>query len=209
MPLTHEEHETLVSAFAEGEEERRMVSEFIAGATFPPGSVELRMTDRKTGESTGRVAAAVVVEREPDPALAELFRLRAELTHEAFDKQYSARPQWATFFNHRRGLALVRLELMVRSPVPSVHRFLLLPGPNRPALTLATQGALMFLLPLDIALQSDRLGAYQVLGDALPVGQAVGNQVASVKAALELEEFAFERPRNRRERRAAAKGARR
>jgi hypothetical protein len=209
MSLTHKEHETILSAFAEGEEERRKVSEFIAGASFPPGTAELRLTDPETGERTGQVAAGIVVERNADPALAELFRLRAELTHEAFIEQYSVRPQWASCIGRQRERALVRLELMVRSPVPSVHRFLLLPDPNRGALTLATQGELVLLVPLDIALQSERLGAYQVLGDALPVGQAFGNQVASVKASLALTESDIQRRPNRRERRAAARGSRR
>src|SRR5437773_5207385 len=122
MPLTPAEHRLVLAAFAVDEQDERRLSEFIAGATPPPATYALYETDARTGRATGAAVCAIVVDVDEDPVLAELFALRAELTEGEFLDRWDVRAQWSALSEPGCAEALVRLELLVRAPRPSLHR---------------------------------------------------------------------------------------
>jgi hypothetical protein len=206
VPLTHRDRETILRGLAFNEEQRKALSEFIAGATFPLGTLEFGLTDPATDRPAGIGGCAVMVERDDDPALAELFTMRSEIAEQEFFASFGGFANWTAWLCGPRREALLRLEMLVRTPRPSVHRFLLLASANRGALAMAAAGEAVLLVPHDVAVQASHIGAYQVLSEALPAGEVRPADAVAIKAALAVAE-APPRP-NRRERRAAAKRSR-
>src|SRR5438045_9385373 len=121
MPLTHEDRETILRGLAFNEEQRNALSEFIAGATFPPGTMQFGLTDPVADRPTGIGGCAVMVERDDDPALAELFTMRSETDEEEFFANFGGFANWSAWLCGPRREALLRLEMLVRTPRPSVH----------------------------------------------------------------------------------------
>ena len=205
MPLTHKDRETILRGLAFNEKQRKALSEFIAGATFPLGTMQFGFTDPATDRPTGIGGCAVMVERDDDPALAELFTMRSEIAEQEFFASFGGFANWTAWLCGPRREALLRLEVLVRTPRPSVHRFLLLASANRGALAMAAGGEAVLLVPHDVAVQASQIGAYQVLSEALPAGEVRPADAVAIEAALAVA--AAPRP-NRRERRAAAKRSR-
>ncbi|MCW3031336.1 MAG: hypothetical protein JWM66_1469 [Solirubrobacterales bacterium] len=184
MPLTPMEHQLLLALFAVDEHDDRRVSELIAGASSPVGTLAMRFGDARTGRPSGGAACAIVVDPDEDRVLDELFALRAELTEAAFLDVWNVRARWAALSRPGCAEALVRLELLVRSPRPSLHRFLLSARTNGDALALVCDGHPIMLVPADLARQIGQIDIRELLLASLPVAPPPPGYTGALAIAL-------------------------
>lgn len=184
MPLTPQEHQLLLDAFAVDDGDDRRLSELIAGATVPEGTIAMRFGDARTGRPSGGAACAIVVDPNEDGVLAELFAIRAELTEQVFLDVWNVRATWAAFSGPGCAEALVRLELLVRSPRPSLHRFLLGARTHGDALALVCNGYPIVLVPADLARQIGKIDIRELLLASLPVAPPPAGYTGALAIAL-------------------------